>query len=212
MSNPETVIEFLRNFSYLGIFFSIASSGYLVPVPEEIVLLAIGYLSAIGYFSIYLAIIVSFFATFTSDILLYSLAKRDSKYTKTLKTKMQTNKIVKAWISRPNEIGKIVFIMRFFVGLRFLGPILAGAMNMSFKKFILYDSLALIIYTPFFVLLGYQFNKSFFAWVTRIKSIQHFLFFIALAGITLFVLYLSNKNVWRMGDNTKNIAEEEAKP
>ena len=161
MVSPEPVISFLQHFSYLGMFSSIVVSGYILPVPEEIVLITIGYLSATGMFNIYFAIIISFLATLASDIFLYSLAKKDSTLTKSLKARMHKNKLVKSCMKKPDQIGKAVFCMRFFVGLRFLGPIMAGAMNVNLKKFILYDSIALFIYVPFFTLIGFYFHHSF---------------------------------------------------
>jgi membrane protein DedA with SNARE-associated domain len=209
MVSPEPVISFLSHFSYIGVFSSIVVSGYILPVPEEIVLLTIGYLSSSGMFNIYFVTIVSFLATLGSDIFLYLLAKKDSKLTANLKVRMHKNPFVKSWMKKPNDIGRAVFMMRFFVGLRFLGPILAGAMNVPLKKFIFYDTLALLLYTPFFVLIGFAFHNSFLRMVTRVESIRYLLFFLAVGVISFFLLRLASKKLSSIGISEKPIIEEE---
>lgn len=209
MVSPEPVISFLQHFSYIGVFSSIVVSGYILPVPEEVVLLTIGYLANSGMFNIYFVAIVSFLATLASDVFLYSLAKKDSKFTTKLKVKMHNNSFVKSWMKKPNEIGKAVFIMRFLVGLRFLGPILAGAMNVSLKKFVLYDSLALLIYTPFFILVGFLFHHSFLRMVTRIESIRHLLFFVSIGILSFFLVRFASKKLTSIGIVEEQIIDEE---
>jgi membrane-associated protein len=209
MVSPEPVISFLQHFSYIGVFSSIVVSGYILPIPEEVVLLTIGYLTSGGMFSIYFVIIVSFLATLASDIFLYSLAKKDSKLTAGLKIKMHKNSFVKSWMKKPNDIGRMVFMMRFFVGLRFLGPILAGAMNVSLKKFVFYDTLALLLYTPFFVLIGYLFHNSFLRMITRIESVRHLLFFVAIGALSFYLLRVVNKKLSSIDIPNKQALEEE---
>lgn len=210
MVDPQPVISFLQHFSYIGVFSSIVVSGYVLPVPEEVVLITIGYLSATGLFSFWMAIIVSFLATIASDIFLYALAKKDSKFTNRLKAKVQKNQYVQGWMEKPNQIGRAVFCMRFFVGLRFLGPILAGAMNVSLRKFIFFDTLALLIYVPFFVITGFYFSHSFLKIITRVEAVRHMLFAVAITALSVLLLQLASKNLWRIGIGEREIAEEEA--
>ncbi len=207
--DPQPVISFLQHFSYIGVFSSIVVSGYILPVPEEIVLITIGYLSASGMFSLLGAILVSYLATLASDIFLYALAKKDSKFTKKLKSRIQKNTIVKNWMSKPNQIGRAVFLMRFFVGLRFLGPILAGGMNVSLKKFIFFDSLALLLYVPFFVFIGFHFSHSFLSIITRVEAVRHMIFAVVITVLSVMLLQLATKNLWRIGIGEKQVAEEE---
>lgn len=205
MVDPEPVISFLHHFSYLGVFSSIVVSGYILPVPEEIVLLTVGYLASHGMLHVYLAIFVCLIATLVSDIFLYSLAKKDSRFTKKLKTKFQKSVFAQSLLQKPNQVGRAVFLMRFVVGLRFLGPILAGAMNMSIKKFIFYDTLALLLYTPFFVLLGFFFSHSFLRIITQVESIRHILFLIILTIIGIGILSVGYKNLRNLN---KSVEEE----
>lgn len=206
--DPQPVISFLHHSSYIGAFSSIIVSGYVLPVPEEIILLSIGYLSASGFFNIFLVVCVCFLATLISDIFLYSLAKKDTKFTQKMKAKLYSTSIVRSWMEKPNSIGKTVFMMRFFVGLRFLGPILAGVMNVSLRKFIFFDILALLIYVPFFTFLGYYFHSSFLKVADRVHTIQHLLFFVAITAVGIFLFYLAHKNLWKVGVGRK-VAEAE---
>jgi membrane-associated protein len=209
MVHPEPVISFLQDFSYIGAFSSVVVSGYILPVPEEVVLLTIGYLAGSGFFNVYVVIFVAFLATLASDVFLYSLAKKDSKFTRKMKRKMHDTQFCKSCMKSPRTIGKVVFLMRFCVGLRFLGPILAGALNVPLRKFIFYDTLALLLYTPFFVFLGYYFHTSFLNIVTHVDSIRHMLFAILVTGIGILLLNLAQRNLWRVGIGSRKAPEFE---
>ena len=46
MSEFSVGLGYVEHLSYLGVFLVIIFSGYLLPIPEEIILLAIGYVGA----------------------------------------------------------------------------------------------------------------------------------------------------------------------
>ena len=56
-----------------------------------------------------------------------------------------------------NHIGKIIFMSRFLVQLRFIGPFFAGRLKVEFRKFAMLDLAALFVYVPVLMWAGHYF-------------------------------------------------------
>ena len=153
----------LIHFSYLGLFLFLALVGFFAPIPEEIVLLSIGYFSALGYFpKIPILLLVTFLGVLSGDLILYSLANKGSRFTNKILRKFGENKITKYNKFMEKNYGKTIFSLRFIYGLRIFSPILAGSQEKkNLKKFIFFNSLALAIYIPVSFLLGIIFIVMF---------------------------------------------------
>ena len=194
MQDIFSAIGYLEQFSYIGIFILLLFSGSIFPIPEEIILLAAGYLSSSGLIKLSPVLFVSFFAILLGDILLFKLSSQESKYTEKLKEKIKNNKFFNHKIMSHRHIGRTIFVMRFIPGLRFLSPIVASIIKMKPNKFLFYDSVALLVYTPIFVFLGFYSHNSFLRFITEVEAVRHVIFFLilALVGISAALL-LRNK-------------------
>ena len=177
MVNTQFFINYLEQFSYLGIFISIALSGYIIPVPEEILLLLIGYISGVGLNNVYIALLASIIGVLLGDNILFWLSRyRGSKLIDKLKRKIRKNEVMKYKNLMKQHIGKTIFILRFIVGLRFFGPFLAGSLKVRWKTFQLYNFLAFLIYVPIMVFLGFHFHKQLALLITEFEIIRHLVF------------------------------------
>jgi membrane protein DedA with SNARE-associated domain len=67
-------------------------------------------------------------------------------------------------------------------------PILAGSMKLSFKRFLLFDSIALSLFTTIYLLLGFIFNQSLHKVMKQAKGLQNVLFFGALLIIAVVII------------------------
>jgi membrane protein DedA with SNARE-associated domain len=158
---PEILNE-VGALSYAGVFVLSLLANIIVPIPEELTMLAIGYFVGRGIFDGYLIIPIVIAGLLISDIVLFILAKRGSRVVTLLYEKFFAKRIAKRggvrWTKR--HIGKIIVISRFLIQFRFLGPFLAGHRKISIWKFIRYDLLALVIYVPLYILLGAFFHHK----------------------------------------------------
>ncbi len=94
--NIDFFINYLEHLSYAGIFIILALVGYfLIPVPEEIMLMIVGYISALGFNNVYIALVVSIIALQVGDNLLFWLSKGGSKYIVKIMYKFKEEKIRK---------------------------------------------------------------------------------------------------------------------
>ena len=199
MVNTQFFINYLENFSYIGIFILILLSGYLIPVPEEISLLLVGYIVGFGFNNIYAAMIASILGVLAGDNIIFWLSKYKgsrliNRLNNRLKRKIRKNEIAKYRHLMKKHIGKTIFILRFIVGLRFFAPFLAGSMKVKWKKFQFYNLLAVIIYVPMLVLLGYFFHNRLAQIITEVEIARHlfFLLFLMFAG-TLISVFIKKK-------------------
>jgi membrane protein DedA with SNARE-associated domain len=202
MTGTEEVINQLGALSYGGIWFVSFLSNVVIPIPEEIVLLALGYLSGTGAVNGFIVIPIIISALLANDIILYSLAKRGSKITTYLYNHFFAKRLEKrgdAWLNM--NIGSVIFFSRFLVQLRFIGPFIAGTRRLPIKKFILYDFLALVVYVPLFTGLGWYFHSRIILIIEEVGIVKNIILlivalvlFYSLARF-LYKLTLKNKTL-----------------
>ncbi|MDQ5930970.1 MAG: hypothetical protein QG674_136 [Patescibacteria group bacterium] len=195
MTGTEEVINQLGALSYGGIWVVSFLSNAVIPIPEEIVLLALGYLSGTGAINGFIVIPLIISALLANDIVLYSLAKRGSKVTTYLYNRFFAKRLEKkgdAWLSM--NIGSIIFFSRFLVQLRFIGPFLAGTRHLPIKKFIFYDLLALLVYVPLFTGLGWYFHSRIILIIEDVGIVKN----IVLLVVALVFCYSMARFVYKL--------------
>ena len=192
MTDPAAAIHFVEQLSYFGVFVSLLFSGYLFPIPEEILLLVFGYLVSVNIMSPVTVLIVAFLALLISDNVFYWLLSRDVPVIRHFKKDIGDMPFLKKRFSEEHSIGMTIFVLRFAVGLRMLSPIIASAKHASHRTFFLYDTLALVIYTPLVIFLGFYFHSSILTFITKVESVQHGIamtFFVVLWALLFFFVY-----------------------
>ncbi len=187
----------IENLSYIGIFVVMVLSGHLVPIPEEILLLIIGYASGIGLSNVYAAFIAASFGVMAGDSALFFLSRTGSKYVDKLKNRLSKEKMARYEKLMRNHASKTIFLSRFIVGIRFFSPILAGSLKIKWKTFFLADFPAVIIYVGGSIFLGYYFNSDIMAIITEVKIARHIIFFLIITVIGLAISYYAGKKFLR---------------
>lgn len=196
--NDILFIASVEHFSYLAIFFFALFSGYFIPIPEEIILLITGYMAWSGMIRLTPAIIVVIIAFIIGDNILFRLTLRHSKRVDKLVHEVLSIKFfLKRRTSLEKHIGATIFASRFIPFLRFIGPVFSGYVKAKEKTFMLFNTLAIVIYAPFVIWVGFFFNEYFNLLATEIVKIKHALFIVVLvfAGILISrtIDYLFNK-------------------
>ncbi len=150
-------VAFIEHLSYLGVFAAMATSGYIVPLPEEIILLVGGYLIAGHIVNPYAMIAVSILGAIAGDTFIYYICHRGSRFA--LKLRARAEKKFHRYIGwfRAHE-GKAIFTTRFILGMRFISPVISGLLNVPWYTFVFYNSLAALIFVPLVSAIGYFFH------------------------------------------------------
>ncbi len=171
----------LQKLSYLGLFFFLAGSSVVVPVPEEILLLTAGHLTALGYMVPIKAIPLAIIALLLGDSILFFLARTGSRYITGIHERFVRMNLDRTWVFSPDHPLRAVFIMRFVTGLRMIAPIYAGLNRASWKGFLLTDFVALCIFVPIVYFLGFRNSDNFLIFVAAFEIARHVLFWTAVA-------------------------------
>lgn len=195
MPSFDFIIGYLDNLSYLGIFFIFIIP--FLPIPEEVLLLGIGYLVDVGDLNIYAAIAASVGGIMASDNMWYWLGRSHSRITGRLRKKVGREKIATYEGMIKKHTGKYVFLSRFIPGARALGPSIAGSLGVNKNHFWFFNILAVFLYTPIFILLGYYFNYNLEVLVSRIISVRHIVFILFIAAVGLTAGFFINKKFFR---------------
>jgi len=73
-------------------------------------------------------------------------------------------------------------------------PILAGSMKLSYRRFLLCDSIALTFFTTIYLLIGLIFNRSLQKMIKQAKGLQNIVFFATLLVIgVVIVLFIQSR-------------------
>lgn len=150
-------------FSYTGLFFILVLGGLLPLLPEEIILLMTGYIAFLGVAKLPLAIGVAFLGIFGADCLGYYVGKKKGRdvLLAVAEEGAYWRKIFvkgKLFFDAHGELA--ILLGRFFIGVRFAIPMLAGALGVSWKKFFQYDILGAAIWSLVTVGGGYIISYS----------------------------------------------------
>jgi len=183
--------------TYSGMFGLALISNMVVPVPEEIILLIVGYFTAKGQFNFILSYIIFVTGMFISDTFLYLMAYKGARITKRLEKKIQNNRHLKDEAFVRKHIKIIIIVSRFLMYLRWIGPVLSGITKVRYKTFAFYNTLALLIYVPFILWLGRYFENYIDNIISDVNRIRNGLLLILSIIVISLLFKLINKKFIR---------------
>jgi len=194
MTETDLIANSLGGLPYGGMFIIAFLSNIFLPVPEEVILLAVGYLTGIGIFTYPLMVGIFVLGMLISDYLLYSLSYKGSKLVKKLHKRLEKKGLLKDEKYLKKHIKKIIFFSRFLIYLRFIGPVVAGSLKTDRKTFLIYDFLALVIYVNIFLGLGNYFHEQIKFITDGVARFKNYFEIVIIAIITVLVLKFIQKN------------------
>ena len=181
---PEIIAQnlpLLEHLSYLGIFLLVAMSGHMLPVPQDISLISVGYLIALNYISFWPALLVGSIAPITSDLFLFYLSTVGSRFAP------KPEKYSRTWLFQfamhhmhENTI-LTVMLMRLVTGSRFMSPVMGAYMGVPIKKYLIANSISAAVFGPLFILLGFVFHEKITLIINVLKSFEHL-------GLAVFIV------------------------
>ncbi len=145
-------------FAVFGPFLLLLLCGLGLPVPEDIILVAAGVLSAQYHLSWVAVSALMYLGILLGDSIIFFVGKYfndrvyDNKFISRLVSPERKEKVRAAF----EKYGQgVLFVGRFLPGLR--APIFftAGSLKYSYAKFVFWDGLAALVSAPFFVYFGH---------------------------------------------------------
>jgi membrane-associated protein len=180
---------FISRFGYVGILLWFLTFDQFTPIPEEVSLLIVGYLSAHQIFNPVIAGVFCLTGFLIVDSIYFFLSKKGSSWIKK-KTK-GASPVMESFKSKlKKNTFNAMLILCFIPRMRMFAPILAGSMKLSFKRFLVFDSIVLALFTAIYLLLGFVFNRSLQKIMKQAKGLQNVIFFAALVIIAVVTIVL----------------------
>lgn len=188
ISPPSSLALRIAPFTTAALFVFIG--GFLIPLPQEGVLVAIGYYFGDQHLSLPVAAAASLLAVVVSDNIFYALARIGSPLVTGLKRKLNPAVVDRYAASMRAHPGRTIFFVRFIPGARVLAPLLAGlSRGVRLSTYELANAAAAVIYVPVYVILGYFFHGSIEQVVDSVQEGQNAAFAVALIAVTAAVAY-----------------------
>jgi len=159
----ETIVQYIGDMGYLGIFLLMFLESTFFPFPSEIIMIPAGYLAHKGEMNIYIVILVGIFGSVAGALFNYYLAVHFGrafilKYGKYFFIKEETLDKLEAFFSKHGELS--TFNGRLIPGIRQLISLPAGLARMNIAKFSLYSGLGAGIWVIVLVVLGYLLGSN----------------------------------------------------
>jgi len=194
----DLFINFISTFSDLDWlilflpFLILIFCGLGLPVPEDVVLIFLGFLVYSGYGNIFFAVLLGYFGIIIGDSIIFIAGKRYG--IKILKFRLFSRVITKGRLKKAKQFivnhgKKTIFMARFLPGLRTPIFFTCGTLKMKFMIFFIIDSLAAILSAPVFTLLGYFFGDKIDVVISHLKRIDRIVL-LSLASIIILVYLL----------------------
>jgi membrane-associated protein len=176
-------------FPYLAAFVTAILAGYLIPAPEEVIFVLLGYGAVFQDVNIIWVIASAVLGIVVSDNVSYWLGRKGSVLVEKFE-KLVGAQLVEKYEERIHKYaGGTIFTSRFIPTIRVLVPILAGTLKVKWKTFFFYDLGATILNIGGLILIGYVFESRISNVLSKVSSTRHFLSLISLALIGTIISF-----------------------
>ncbi|MDQ7046752.1 MAG: DedA family protein [Sulfurovum sp.] len=154
----ETIVSYIGDMGYWGIFFLMFLESTFFPFPSEIIMIPAGYLAFKGEMNLYMVILMGISGSLLGALFNYYLAIHFGRafilrYGKYFFIKEETLYKLETFFAKHGEIS--TFTGRLIPGIRQLISLPAGLAGMNIAKFSFYTSLGAGIWVVVLVMLGY---------------------------------------------------------
>jgi membrane protein DedA with SNARE-associated domain len=185
------VTSYIQHFPYLGLLLVLMMCGMGLPLPEDVALIAGGFLAHRGVTRLGATLAVSLVGVIAGDNSLFYLGRRFGTGLVTYlqigrpRSQHQIDRL-KGFMERHGHMA--IFYARFLAGVRALVYLTAGSLGVTPARFFLYDLLGAVISVPIVVSLGYLFGPQIELLIAYLGDLDHMVWLIVILSL---VFYLS---------------------
>jgi membrane protein DedA with SNARE-associated domain len=158
---PHDLSTLLGDWGYPALVLLLCATGVGSPIPEDVLLLAAGYLVSAGVFWRPWVILLAVFGVVASDLMLYTWGRQMRvRATGRFMRLVRPDRLERAtdWFERFGD--RIVLWARLLPGTRTVVFVGAGLRGMPIGRFLLYDTVGACIWVPLLVFLGTQLGEE----------------------------------------------------
>ncbi len=187
------VSAYIEHFTYAGLFVVLLLCGLGLPMPEDIALLAGGFLVHRGITRYPITLAVSLVGVVAGDNSLFFLGRHFGtglvRYFGLTRpgSQLQINRI-RRFMHRYGH--RAIFYARFLAGLRALIYLTAGSFGVTPARFFFYDLLGAVISVPIVVSLGYLFGGELESVIRFLGGFEHLIWIVAVLSLAIYGMRL----------------------
>ena len=183
------ISQYIEHFTYLGLFVVLMLCGLGLPIPEDVALLAGGYMVHRGITRYPITLAVSLLGVVAGDNSLYFIGRRFGsgvvRYFGIGRPGRQVQiQRIQKFMERHGH--RAIFYARFLAGLRALIYLSAGSFGVRPAIFFVYDLMGALISVPIVVTLGYVFGEQ-LEWIVKyIGGFERLIVFVLILSALLY--------------------------
>ena len=176
----QELLRYAANAAYIytAIFLVLGTLG--LPIPEEVILLVVGYLAGSGLVNIWyiwpyalaLVIVLDNGIYFGARKLGRGFVKKWGRFILISEDRLRK---LEGYVDRHGS--KTVFFSRILLGFRSAGLVLAGVTKMPWKSFFLWDTLSILFFSSIMIGIGYFFHYNLQRFLKDFSLARHIIFF-----------------------------------
>lgn len=208
----DFLFSFIGRWSYIGLFLILIAAGLGIPLPEDIPLVASGWLAYPDQSKLYLMMATGLAGVMVGDSLLFNMGRR---YGDHVLDHRWLRRIAKPWLLEKarhmylHHGAKILFAARFMPGLRSVLFLTAGAFGVPFWKFFCIDGFAALISVPLWIWAGWKFSGSIGDFIKDARMATNIVIGALVGCLVIWIIWeyrhnLSRKAAERIAEQTKN--------
>ncbi|GGG27735.1 putative membrane protein YbfM [Lysinibacillus alkalisoli] len=159
-----TVENLIMDYGYFALYGILALGIIGLPVPDEILMTFVGYLTSTHVMSFTIALIVSILGSITGMMVSYTIGRKVGKpfllkYGKYVKLTEKRIDKVENWF---NRYGPWTINIGYFIpGFRHVTSYIAGTSGMNQRKYIIFASIGAVIWCVTFLIIGHKVGVHF---------------------------------------------------
>ncbi|GGO06225.1 DedA family protein [Saccharibacillus kuerlensis] len=153
----ETALQFLSDYGYAAIYGLLTLGIVGLPVPDELLMMSVGYLTRIGTMYLPYALLCSFAGAMSGMMLSYVIGKKAGRplldrYGRWVGLKPNRIARVEKWM---NKFGTISIVFGYFIpGFRHVTCYMCGISQMPLRKYVFFAALGALIWCTVFIFSG----------------------------------------------------------
>lgn len=188
----DWLVETFTSYPYLGVAVVFLACGLGFPLPEEIILIAAGYVCFAELADLVPMILVCSGAILAGDLVPFLLGRIFGvRLLRIRPLRLLANRHRLAtfdrWFRKRGDL--VIFFARFMTGLRVVAYFTAGTMRMSVLRFITLDLMGIALVVPLFVGLGYTSGDVIDEVVAFVKAAERGVLIAVLASALAVLLW-----------------------
>ncbi|HEY6419798.1 MAG TPA: DedA family protein [Candidatus Binataceae bacterium] len=192
-TDPASVEAWLATWGYLGIFLFVFIGNLGVPVPEETVMIAAGFVAGREILDIRAVYAVVFLSAVTGDCCGFLIGRTGGqRLLGRLATKFEfaRRRYDRLQIFFQTHGAKAVFMARFIAGVRFMAGPMAGAAGMPFLQFLGWNVMGALVWCSIIVTVGYLVGDELYDVIRMFHLASRGTeLVVALVALALFILW-----------------------